>query len=48
MKRQPASELQLGCFPVPNDRGGCQPGPLSKYLENPDRVSREPTLLGFV
>ncbi|MDE5075890.1 MAG: hypothetical protein O4803_09615 [Trichodesmium sp. St15_bin1_1] len=24
MKRQPASELRLGCFPVPNDRGGRQ------------------------
>ena len=25
-----------------------QPGPPTEYLENPDRVSREPTLLGFV
>ena len=24
VKRQPASELRLGCFPVANDRGGCQ------------------------
>ena len=24
MKRQPAEELRLGCYPVPLGRGGCQ------------------------
>ncbi|MCL2932300.1 MAG: hypothetical protein MGG11_08475 [Trichodesmium sp. MAG_R03] len=39
MKRQPASELRLGCYPVPLGRGGCQQQRLDKGYSLTDCAS---------